>query len=728
MEKSSGSKNKKLKIAIIHPDLGIGGAERLIVDTAVQLASHGHSVHLFTAHHDKNRCFEETLAGPFSVKVYGGFLPRHIFYRFHALCAYLRCIFVALCVLLMWPSFDIILADQVSVVIPLLKLKRSTKIFFYCHFPDLLLAQHTTMLRRIYRCPIDMIEEATTGMADLILVNSKFTSSVFATTFSHIHSRGICPAVLYPAVNVEQFDGPCFYKLNFLSINRFERKKNLQLAISAFALLCSFGNSLPSHVKVTLTIAGGYDKRLKENVEYLNELKRLAELEGVSEQVKFVTSCSTAERNELLSQCLAVLYTPKDEHFGIVPLEAMAAKKPVIACNSGGPLETIKHDVTGFLCEPTPSEFSQAMSKLVNDPEIAARMGEAARNHVTEKFSTKTFGEQLNRYVLDIYHHRIETHSTSTYFNGSAENLGLPHISAYLNPIAANFSHGASFATSLATILPQNSTLPLGGYSPFSLDVQLKQFSQFIFRSQVAHKQGGVFGHLMPKEDYFSRALYMFDIGHNDLTALYFQNISAKPYLSSALQQLSTAIKRVYGEGGRSFWIHNTGPLGCLPYVLVEVRRRAAAAAWLDSLGCSIALNELAEQFNAMLNETVNRLRLDLPLATMVVTDIYSVKYSLIRRAGKLGFQPPPLQACCGHGGGTYNFDSGAWCGATTMVDGKRVLLGKSCKNPSKRVIWDGAHYTEAANKWMFDQISGGKFSDPAIPLNTACHKKTPPT
>jgi len=56
---------------------------------------------------------------------------------------------------------------------------------------------------------------------------------------------------------------------------------------------------------------GGYDKRLKENVEYLEELKRLAVTEGVSGQVNFVTSCSTSERNELLSNCLCVLYTPK---------------------------------------------------------------------------------------------------------------------------------------------------------------------------------------------------------------------------------------------------------------------------------------------------------------------------------------------------------------------------------------------------------------------------------
>nr|GME16062.1 alpha-1,3/1,6-mannosyltransferase ALG2 [Ipomoea batatas] len=403
MEKRDSS---KMNIAIIHPDLGIGGAERLIVDAAVELASYGHNVHVFTAHHDKNRCFEETLSGTFSVNVYGSFLPRHIFYRLHAVCAYLRCIFVALSVLFLWPSFDIILADQVSVVIPLMKLKKSMKVVFYCHFPDLLLAQHTTILRRMYRKPIDFIEEMTTGMADLILVNSKFTASTFAKTFKHLNSRGVRPAVLYPTVNVDQFSKPnATAKLNFLSINRFERKKNIELAISAFARLHNHELNNYQHANMadaSLTIAGGFDKRLRENVEYLEELKFLAEREGVSNRVRFITSCSTAERNVLLAECLCVLYTPKDEHFGIVPLEAMAAYKPVIACNSGGPVETVKNGETGFLCDPSPEEFCSAMANFIRDPNLAETMGQNARQHVTESFSTKIFGHHLNTYLVDV--------------------------------------------------------------------------------------------------------------------------------------------------------------------------------------------------------------------------------------------------------------------------------------------------------------------------------------
>ena len=44
----------------------------------------------------------------------------------------------------------------------------------------------------------------------------------------------------------------------------------------------------------------------------------------------------------------------RNEHFGIVPLEAMLAGRPVLACNSGGPVESIIHGVTGYLCAPIP--------------------------------------------------------------------------------------------------------------------------------------------------------------------------------------------------------------------------------------------------------------------------------------------------------------------------------------------------------------------------------------
>lgn len=408
MSNKTSISDKKLKIAICHPDLGIGGAERLIVDAAVELASRGHHVHIFTAHYDKNRCFDETKEGNFAVTAYGDFLPRHIFYRLHALCAYFRCLFVALCMIFLWPSFDLTLVDQVSAVIPVFRWA-STKVIFYCHFPDLLLAKHTSRLRRLYRAPIDWVEEKTTGMADCVLVNSKFTASTFASTFKTLHARGMRPEVLYPAVNVDQFnissstlDNNKNQEPFFLSINRFERKKNIGLALSAFQLLVHQNQDGSSHGRLKLVIAGGYDERLKENQEYLKELKDLSEERGIKDYVVFMPSCSTEKRDELLATCLCLIYTPTDEHFGIVPLEAMAAQKPVVACNSGGPKESVLHNVTGFLCEPTPQNFSSAMNVLLSDPQLALQMGASARERVKANFSRRVFGDSLNALALRV--------------------------------------------------------------------------------------------------------------------------------------------------------------------------------------------------------------------------------------------------------------------------------------------------------------------------------------
>ncbi|CAG8754915.1 1328_t:CDS:2, partial [Dentiscutata heterogama] len=60
-----------LKVAFVHPDLGIGGAERLVVDAATGLKSKGHKVVIYTSHHDREHCFEETKDGSLEVRVRG---------------------------------------------------------------------------------------------------------------------------------------------------------------------------------------------------------------------------------------------------------------------------------------------------------------------------------------------------------------------------------------------------------------------------------------------------------------------------------------------------------------------------------------------------------------------------------------------------------------------------------------------------------------------------------
>lgn len=56
--------SKKKSIVFFHPDLGIGGAERLVIDAAVGLQNLGHKVTIFTSHCDPAHCFDEARDGP----------------------------------------------------------------------------------------------------------------------------------------------------------------------------------------------------------------------------------------------------------------------------------------------------------------------------------------------------------------------------------------------------------------------------------------------------------------------------------------------------------------------------------------------------------------------------------------------------------------------------------------------------------------------------------------
>lgn len=244
-----------------------------------------------------------------------------------------------------------------------------------------------------------------------ILVNSCFTAGVFRETFAGL--AGVQTDVLYPSLNTRMFDEPpcdaqsldallpegtsCL----FLSLNRYERKKNLGLALESLAALRS---ALPNaqSAGVHLVVAGGYDERVAENVQHYGELKALAARLGLGSAVTFLRSPSDALKVALLRGSAAVLYTPSREHFGIVPVEAMYCRCPVIAANSGGPLESVAHGHTGFLCEPTAEAFSRAMRRLVEEPQLRLDMGLAGRQRVLDRFSLQAFTEQLHGYIVSL--------------------------------------------------------------------------------------------------------------------------------------------------------------------------------------------------------------------------------------------------------------------------------------------------------------------------------------
>lgn len=84
---------------------------------------------MYTSHHDRNHCFEETRDGTLEVRVRGDSLPRDILGRLYIVCAILRQLALVLWILQFErDTYDIIFVDQLSACVPLLKWLSSSRV------------------------------------------------------------------------------------------------------------------------------------------------------------------------------------------------------------------------------------------------------------------------------------------------------------------------------------------------------------------------------------------------------------------------------------------------------------------------------------------------------------------------------------------------------------------------------------------------------------------------
>ncbi|MCJ1354902.1 MAG: Alpha-1,3-mannosyltransferase-like protein [Icmadophila ericetorum] len=421
-------------IVFFHPDLGIGGAERLVIDAAVGLQSLGHKVTIYTSYRDVNHCFDEARddavsEGTLNVRVRGNSIfPASVFGRFKILFAILRHYHLLLSITLSGQlrrlKPDAFFVDQLSAGIPLMRhFYPTTRIIFYCHFPDFLLVQQRKSLaKRIWRLPFDWMEGWSMRGADRVVVNSKFTKGIVEGVWSELGGkRGL--GVIYPCVDAGERERNTQGKKEenskrrswagkkvALSINRFERKKDVGLAIKAFA-----GLKKDERAAARLVIAGGYDNREQENVSYHQELETLADDLGLRRattknivtalsipediEVLFLPSVAAQLKTTLLEHAQLLVYTPSNEHFGIVPLEAMLACTPVLAANTGGPTETVVNEETGWL---RPVDDVKAWTEVMRqalftlDYSKWEKMGLAGQQRVSREFSKTKMAHRLN--------------------------------------------------------------------------------------------------------------------------------------------------------------------------------------------------------------------------------------------------------------------------------------------------------------------------------------------
>ncbi|XP_057778834.1 GDSL esterase/lipase At1g09390-like [Salvia miltiorrhiza] len=280
------------------------------------------------------------------------------------------------------------------------------------------------------------------------------------------------------------------------------------------------------------------------------------------------------------------------------------------------------------------------------------------------------------------------------------QSLNASFLSPYLDSLGSSFSNGANFAIAGSTTLPKN--------VPFALNIQVMQFKRFKDRS-VDLASTGVNG--LISYDKFGDALYMIDIGQNDIAHSFTDGLSYAQVVKkipSVLVEIENAVKEIYDEGGRKFWVHNTGPLGCLPQKLALAQNVSEN---LDSFGCISSYNAAAKLFNEGLRHMCTGLRSEMKDASIVYVDVFAIKFDLIANSTKYGFSNP-VMACCGAGGPPYNYEKSVSCG----FPGYQV-----CDEGSRFVSWDGVHYTEAANSIIASKILSTDYSTPPLALDFFC-------
>jgi glycosyltransferase involved in cell wall biosynthesis len=272
-------------------------------------------------------------------------------------------------------SYDLVLSSSSACAKGILTGPETTHIC-YCHTPlryawEPFLDQRFRFSRPLVKAGNDLVlhylrlwDRQAADRVDYFIANSNNVASKIAKYYRRE------AAVIHPPVNVDRFNHVAMPRTYFLVVSRLVSYKRVELAVEAFTRL-----GLP------LKVAGDGPER--------EWLERIA-----GDNIEFLGYVDDREIQELLAGCLALIF-PGEEDFGIVPVEAMAAGRPVIGYGRGGLTESVIEGETGlFFPEPTPESLIEAVARFSPAEFNPKKIG----NHA-DKFSRERFKQQIADFI-----------------------------------------------------------------------------------------------------------------------------------------------------------------------------------------------------------------------------------------------------------------------------------------------------------------------------------------
>ena len=176
-------------------------------------------------------------------------------------------------------------------------------------------------------------------------------------------------------------------------IGRINRLKGHKL------LLNSFINNFADQKNIKLLFVGS---PVLGQENYLYEVEEIIKTNNLTEKVKILPFTKNLNSIWQITD-IAVIPSTEAESFGLVAVEAMIAKKPVIGSNHGGLTEIIINNETGILVEPNnESELTTAIQQLVDNPKIRLDMGEKGQQRAIETFSIASYIQNFENLFLKL--------------------------------------------------------------------------------------------------------------------------------------------------------------------------------------------------------------------------------------------------------------------------------------------------------------------------------------
>ena len=278
---------------------------------------------------------------------------------------------------------------------------KNERVLWYCHTPlreayDLydyrqsLRGQARRIVSALGMVAVRRMDRQVVRKIEGIFANSNNTKRRIEKYLNRLDATVLNPAVdykLYSNRGDEKF---------FVYPSRFSPNKRQDYAIRAFQ---AFKNKYKTaHYRLVLLGSVSNDRYYSN---YYDNIVRLAKSVGDVEVITDPKERTDEKLRDIISRSTAVLYTPIDEDFGMIPLDAMASGKVIIAVNQGGPRETVVNGKTGYLAN-SESDMADMMVMVVEHPKVAEEMGKRGMERVRENYSWERFFKIFDKKLEEV--------------------------------------------------------------------------------------------------------------------------------------------------------------------------------------------------------------------------------------------------------------------------------------------------------------------------------------